>query len=100
VAFTAKQERNGADMGGGGQNTAQPSVSLPGDIAALKAQAEAAAASVMGDVGPGQNTGEARGLLESPQGSGVDGHEIGSHGAMWEWDAGLAINDIEGGGSG
>ncbi len=92
MAFTAKQERNGADMGGGEQNTALPGPSSQADIAAAKVQSESAAG-VRGDEGAA--------LLQSAQGAGVGGHpDIGGGGSMWEWDAGLAIGDIEGGGSG
>ncbi len=70
-------------------------------FAAAKAQAEAAAVTVKGGTDVGHNAGEGRGLMDSPQGSGSGGHsDIGGGGSMWEWDAGLAIGDIEGGGSG
>jgi len=86
VAFTAKQERNGAAMGGGEQNTALPGPSAAADIAVAKVQSESAAG-VRGDEGAA--------LLQSAQGSGAGGHpDIGGGGDMWEWDAGLAIGEM------
>jgi len=82
VAFTDKQVRNGADQGGGdGQNTAVPSADVTGDVASAKTQAESAGNAYM-----------------------LDGHAlagaIAGHTVSFEWDAGLAVNDNEGGGSG
>jgi hypothetical protein len=82
MAFTPKQERNGADMGGGGQDTALPGPSALADIAAAKAQAEAA------------------GLSNMAEGHAMAGATLDGHTVSFEWDAGLAINDNEGGGSG
>jgi hypothetical protein len=78
--FTPKQVRNGADIGGGDN----ASVAMPGpmpDTAAVMSQSTSA----------GNNYSELghQQMLE-PSGSTVS----------FEWDAGLAINDVEGGGSG
>ncbi len=89
MGYTQKQERNGATGNAGGQNSAQPSSVV--DVAPVQAQAESAGLLFDGD-------GHA--LLASPQGAGSGGHTVGGGGSMFEWDAGLAINDYEGGGSG
>jgi len=89
MAFTSKQQRNGADVGGADQNTAQPGPSP--DVGGLMSGSQAAAEVKMA---------EAHAFWTSPAGSGVAGHQIGGYGAMFEWDAGLAIHDVEGGGSG
>lgn len=90
---TPKQQRNGADTGaaGSGATTAQPGPDATKQITSTKRQAENAA---------NARKSEAAGLIQSPQGSGVSGHQIGGAGSMFEWDSGLAINDVEGGGSG
>jgi hypothetical protein len=96
MAYTPKQERNGATGSGGEQQSAQPGPY--GDVASVMAQAQAA--------GDGRK-GEAAGLFSSSEGSGpspssdpfAPERQIGGAGAMYEWDAGLAINDYEGGGS-
>ena len=81
MAYTDKQQRNGATGSVATQNTAVPGPDATGVIAAAKAQAEAAATS-----------------------HGVDGHamagELAGHAVSFEWDAGLAVNDVEGEGSG
>jgi hypothetical protein len=88
VAYTDKQIRNGA-TGAVSDNTsvAQPSTDLTGEIAAAISQAEAAG---------NDRWNEGRGLLDSPQGSGGSGRQVGGGGSMWEWDAGLAINEASG----
>jgi hypothetical protein len=91
VAFTDKQVRNGADQGGGGQNTAIPGPDSTPDIAGLIPVSVSAAMTRLE---------EGHAMIESPQGSGVDGHQVGAGGSMWEWDSGLAVNDVEGSGSG
>ena len=93
MALTPKQDRNGVTVEGGTQSQdelAMPSAT-PGDLAGLMGQSQSAA-EVRG--------GEGHDLINSPAGSGTAGHEVGGYGAMFEWDAGLAINDVEGGGSG
>ena len=81
MAFTAKQERNGAAQGGGGQNTAVPGPDATSAVASAKTQAESAGNAYM-----------------------LDGHalasEIAGHTVSFEWDSGLAVNDNEGSGSG
>lgn len=89
--LTPKQQRNGITSQAGEQNSAQPGPDATRQVAAVKRQAENAA---------NTRKNEAAGLIQSPQGSGVTGHEVGGGGSMWEWDAGLAITDVEGGGSG
>jgi hypothetical protein len=88
---SVKQARNGNVGVAGEQNTARPGPDATGQITSTKRQAEAAA---------NRRKNEAAGLIQSPQGSGVAGHQIGGGGDMFGWDAGLAINDVEGGGSG
>ena len=87
--FTPKQVRNGADQGAAGHNTAVANMADMPDIPL--GAAESAAAEVMA---------EAHALMTMPAGSGVDGHMVGLHGSVTEWDSGLAINDVEGGMSG
>jgi len=89
--LTPKQVRNGITSEAGEQNSPQPGPDATREITGVKRQAENAA---------NQRKSEAQGLLESPQGSGVAGHQVGGSGDMWSWDSGLAINDVEGGGSG
>ncbi len=91
MATTPRQERIGNMPVAGEQNSAQPGPDVTKQVASTKRQAEAAANRRMSD---------AHSLIESPQGAGVSGHEVGTGGSTWEWDAGLAINDVEGGGSG
>jgi hypothetical protein len=90
---TPKQQRNGADTGapGSGATMAQPGPDATKQVQQAKRQAEGAANRRMND---------AASLIKSPQGSGTTGHEVGGYGDMFAWDAGLAINDVEGGGSG
>jgi len=85
MGFTQKQERNGANIGSadGGSNTAQPGPMPPIPMAAAQSAAETRAE-------------EGHQFMILPQGSGVAGHEIGGYGAMFEWDAGLAIGEEPG----
>jgi hypothetical protein len=91
MATGPRQERIGNTPVAGEQNSAQPGPDATREIGSLKRQAEGAAE---------RRKDEAAGLIRSPQGSGVAGHQIGGAGSMFEWDSGLAINDVEGGGSG
>jgi len=87
MAFTGKQVRNGADIGGADSNNP-----MPGPMPTVPLSESQSAADV--------RMSEAHAFMTSPAGAGTAGHEIGGYGAMFEWDAGLAINDVEGGGSG
>jgi len=91
MAFTGKQERNGAVGSGGEQNTAVPGPYDEGGIAGAMSASQSAA-----DV----RSNEASNLMRSPAGTGLAGHNVGGGGSMFEWDAGLAIHDVEGGISG
>jgi len=85
---TPKQDRNGVPgPGATGGNVAQPGPDAIGEIRSAQKQAQNAGTS---------RAFEGRGLFVSPAGSGVDGHEVGGYGAMFEWDAGLAINEPAG----
>jgi hypothetical protein len=88
MAYTDKQVRNGA-TGAVGDNTsvAQPGPMPTAEIAAEITQAVSVAES---------RDREAVDLLASPAGSGVAGHQIGGAGSMWEWDSGLAVNEVAG----
>jgi hypothetical protein len=90
---TPKQVRNGADTGapGSGATMNQPGPDVTRQVVSAKRQAESAA---------DRRKDEAAGLIQSPQGTGVSGHQIGANGDMFVWDSGLAVNDVEGGGSG
>jgi hypothetical protein len=85
MAFTGKQQRNGTDIGGGGEQNPMPGP-MP-DVAGLMSQSQSAAE---------VRSMEGRDLMASPQGSGAAGHEVGGYGAMFEWDAGLAIGEQPG----
>ena len=88
MVFTGKQQRNGADIGSPDSNNPMPG---PTPTVPLMEAQDAA------DV----RMSEGHAFMTSPAGAGVEGHEIGGGGdMMFEWDAGLAINDVEGGGSG
>lgn len=78
---TPKQQRNGADTGvpGSGATMAQPGPDATGEIRGMKRQAESA----------GNSRAAARYV-------GVPDTDT----MVQQWDAGLAINDVEGGGSG
>jgi hypothetical protein len=78
---------DGPGPGGENPSYARPGPDATGDIRAAKSLAESAA---------NARKNEAAGFIQSPQGSGVTGHEVGGGGAMWEWDAGLAINEVSG----
>jgi hypothetical protein len=85
MGFTDKQERNGATGSGGEQDSAQPGP-MP-NVSPLIGQAEAVA---------NDRWNQGRDLLQSPQGSGTTGHQVGAAGNMWEWDSGLAISELSG----
>lgn len=89
---TPKQDRNGvpgpASTGG---NVAQPGPDATGEIARVMKQAQNAA-----DARKQQTAG----FIETSAGAGVDGHRIGAAATSYQWDDGLAVNDVEGGGSG
>jgi hypothetical protein len=88
MEFTPKQVRNGADQGAEGHNTA---VTDAGPATSLPIGTAVAAGNNMADHG--------HDWFDSPAGSGSGGHMVGPDGPMFEWDSGLAINDVEGGGS-
>ncbi len=81
MGFTPKQVRNGATGSGGEQDTARPGPDASGDVAAGKAAAES------------------YGVAHSSDGHALTG-SLAGHTVSFEWDAGLPINDVEGGGSG
>lgn len=80
MAFTQKQERNGTDIGADGHNSA---VVNEGPIPAIPMGAAMGAAAAYSDQG--------HVVFDGGMSEGM---------ANFEWDAGLAINDVEGGGSG
>ena len=85
MALTPKQERNGISVEGGTQS--QEQLAQPGPMVTPPVgQAMAAAERTMA---------EAHDLFV---GGGADG--AGTQGSVPEWDSGLAVNDVEGGGSG
>jgi hypothetical protein len=91
MATGPRQERIGNMPVAGEQNSAQPGPDATRDITSVKRQAENAA---------NRRKEETAGFIQSPQGSGAGGHELGGAGDMYVWDSGLAISDVEGGGSG
>ncbi len=91
MATGPRQERIGNMPVAGEQNSAQPGPDATRQVASVKRQAEAAEAA---------DAREAAAFMSSPQGAGAGGHQIGGRGDMYVWDSGLAITDVEGGGSG
>jgi hypothetical protein len=77
MAVGPRQQRIGNLPVAGEQNSAQPSADITKQVSSTKRQAEAAG-----------NRRATADVFGRPQG-----------GASFEWDAGLAINDVEGGGS-
>ncbi len=77
--FTPKQERNGTNIGADGHNTADANEAA---MPALPVEAAMSAASGYSDTG--------KSVFD---GGGLEGM------VSFEWDAGLAIVDVEGGGS-
>jgi hypothetical protein len=84
MGYTDKQVRNGA-TGDAGERSSQTGP-VP-NVSPVMGQAESAG---------NDRWNEGRGLLESPQGSGTGGHQVGSGGSMWEWDSGLAVDELSG----
>lgn len=98
MAMTPKQDRNGVPGPVETRNTAQPGLSAEADIRSAMATAQAAADA---------RKRQAHEFMASPAGSGPTGSNVlpgrviaNPGGTVWQWDAGLAINDVEGGGSG
>jgi hypothetical protein len=95
VAYTDKQLRNGATGDSATQDTAQPSVDVTALVSSEISAAQAAAA---------ERGRETAAMLSSPQGSGpsadstvgAPARQVGSGGSMYEWDSGLAINELAG----
>ena len=93
MAYTEKQQRNGATGDGGERGFGGPS-SVP-DVGGLQSQAEGAGNS---------RFDEGRGVFQSPQGSGPSsssgpenaGRQIGGYSSMFEWDSGLAVDEQPG----
>lgn len=81
MALTPKQERNGIPAMAAGQATEIVDKGPMPDVPPLVAQAMSAAIGTM-----------------------TEGHAmmgaLAGHAVSFEWDAGLAVNDVEGGGSG
>jgi len=84
---TPKQDRNGVPGPDSTGGVSLPGPDATGEIRSAQKQAQNAGTS---------RAFEGRGLFVSPAGSGVDGHEVGGYGAMFEWDAGLAVNEPAG----
>jgi hypothetical protein len=84
MATGPRQDRIGNTPTGGEQQSAKPGPDFTRQVASAKRQAESAA---------NRRKGEARGLIASPQGSGVGGHEVGTGGSTWDWKSGLAVNE-------
>jgi hypothetical protein len=79
-----KQQRNGNTGPAGEQD------SMPGpypDVGGVMSASQSAA-----DV----RSTEGHDFMSSPAGSGAGGHQVGGYGAMFEWDAGLAIGEEPG----
>lgn len=90
MAFTGKQDRNGADMGGGERVTGPDPAAYGADYSGLQAKAESVGAYRFGQQAHDQ-------IFVTPFGTGVSGGEYSNPGgSMWEWDGGLAIADMPG----
>ena len=93
MAITDKQARNGVPGPSDTHNTAQPGP-MP-DVSGPKIAAETEA---IGRTSQGQD------IFNSPAGSGPSSastiqdaeRQIGAAGNMWEWDSGLAIDELSG----
>ena len=88
MAFTGKQARNGADVGGGYQNSAQPGPSSEADIASGARQAKSAAI--------GWENQARDEFFNTAQGNTPVGRQIALDGALFEWDSGLAVDEQSG----
>jgi hypothetical protein len=86
MADSVKQQRNGNTGRAGEQNTAQPGPDATSQVASVKRQAEAAAI---------RRKSETAGMIDTAQGSGVNGHQLGANGDMYDWKSGLAVNSTD-----
>ena len=82
MGYTNKQERNGATGAQPTQMSAAPGPDYTAEVASAIATSTAAG---------NTRAAEAAALMSSPAGAGVNGHNIGAGGNMFEWDSGLAI---------
>jgi hypothetical protein len=89
MAMTPKQDRNGVP----GPMTTSPHTAQPGPDATKKIQSLMRQAENYGNARKNEAHSE---LLNTPQGSGVNGHEIGGGGNMYEWDSNLAVSEVPG----
>lgn len=89
MAFTGKQERNGADMGVATGPT-PPSADMTGQISALAGRAVSVGAYRYGQQAQA-------GAFVTPFGTGVEGGNYFDPGSnMWDWDDGLAVAEQPG----
>jgi hypothetical protein len=86
MAMTPKQDRNGGP-GPEGDRVTGPSNDMTNEIRSTMKAAQNAGI---------RRADEGRRLFDSPAGSGVDGHEVGGGGNMYEWDSSLAVREQTG----
>jgi hypothetical protein len=83
--LTPKQERNGVGPDPApGHSTAVPGPDTTSIISPAKGQSESAALG---------RAAETIAEFQTPAGSGRGGHTVGAGGSMFEWDAGLPIDE-------
>ena len=86
---TPKQDRNGVP----GPGATGGNVSMPGPDSTAEIQSVKKAAEAFGNARKIETNNE---LLNTPAGSGVNGHDFGGGGSMYEWDSALAVNEPAG----
>lgn len=88
--FTPKQERNGTDMSAGEMPSTSRATDDAAQIAGLQSRAEAVGAYRFGQQAHND-------IWVTPFGTGVSGGEYANPGgSMWQWDAGLAVDEMPG----
>lgn len=86
--FTGKQQRNQADLGDGTRETGP--TDWVGPVTSMAGEAKSVGAYRYGD--QAYNT-----MFVTPFGTGVSGGEyMNPGGSMWDWDTGLAIDEMPG----
>lgn len=88
MAFTSKQDRNGADIAVPTANSAMPGPDATGLIRGLQAQSER-----VGNARSGQTLGA---IFVTPFGPDSSGLNFGGGGDMWDWDSGIAVAEQPG----
>ncbi len=88
MAMTDKQDRNGVPGPMATENTAQPGPDATKQIQSVMRQAM--------NYGEARKNETNREILDTPQGSGVGGHQLGGGADMYDWDSNLAVDELSG----